>query len=179
MLPSQIDKLRANLLVTTTTGTASSSSTPSSSSTNKHEKSHTSSNVTLFAGGGYMICSALMLFINKLAIHSSQTPALVLFCQLFFCYLFVWIFGRSWKRIQIIEKVEPYQWSKIRSFLPAVVAFLGTIYFNIKTLQYCHVETFIVFRASTPILVSIGDWIFLGIVLQCNEYSKLCIFLLF
>ena len=33
------------------------------------------------------------------------------------------------------------------------VAFLACIFANIKTLQYCNVETFIVFRASTPVVI--------------------------
>ena len=31
-----------------------------------------------------------------------------------------------------------------------------------KTLQYANVETFIVFRCSTPIIISVADWLFLG-----------------
>merc|ERR1712205_264930 len=38
----------------------------------------------------------------------------------------------------------------------------ANIFTNIKTLQYANVETFIVFRASTPIIVSVCDFIFLG-----------------
>ena len=33
------------------------------------------------------------------------------------------------------------------------MAFLACIFANIKTLQYCNVETFIVFRASTPVVI--------------------------
>jgi len=43
-----------------------------------------------------------------------------------------------------------------------VLAFVALIYCNAKTLQYANVETFIVFRASTPILLSVADYIFLG-----------------
>jgi GDP-mannose transporter len=40
--------------------------------------------------------------------------------------------------------------------------FLSTIFTNMKTLQYANVETFIVFRCSTPIIISLCDWAFLG-----------------
>lgn len=46
--------------------------------------------------------------------------------------------------------------------MPVACAFLGAIFTNIKTLQYANVETFIVFRASTPIIVSVCDYLFLG-----------------
>ena len=47
--------------------------------------------------------------------------------------------------------------------MPVACAFLGAIFANIKTLQYANVETFIVFRSSTPLLVSVSlgrglDW---------------------
>ena len=40
-----------------------------------------------------------------------------------------------------------------QSFFWVSVAFLACIFANIKTLQYCNVETFIVFRASTPVVI--------------------------
>ena len=49
-----------------------------------------------------------------------------------------------------------------QSFFWVSVAFLACIFTNIKTLQYANVETFIVFRASTPCAVSICDYLFLG-----------------
>jgi solute carrier family 35 protein len=42
------------------------------------------------------------------------------------------------------------------------VAFLGAIFTNMKTLQYANVETFIVFRSSTPLLIALLDYAFLG-----------------
>lgn len=47
--------------------------------------------------------------------------------------------------------MPPYAW-----------AFLGALYTNVKTLQYANVETFIVFRSSTPILIALMDYCFLG-----------------
>lgn len=46
--------------------------------------------------------------------------------------------------------------------MPVACAFLGAIFTNIKTLQYANVETFIVFRSSTPLFVSVADYLFLG-----------------
>ncbi|WIA23244.1 hypothetical protein OEZ85_000015 [Tetradesmus obliquus] len=40
--------------------------------------------------------------------------------------------------------------------------FLGTLFANIKVLVYSNVETFITFRSSTPLVLSLFDYIFLG-----------------
>jgi len=51
---------------------------------------------------------------------------------------------------------------QIKPFLVVAVAFLGAIFTNMKTLQYANVETFIVFRSSTPLLIALLDYAFLG-----------------
>ena len=54
------------------------------------------------------------------------------------------------------------EFSKAKSFFPVAAAFLACIFANIKTLQYANVETFIVFRASTPLLIGLAEWQFMG-----------------
>ena len=83
--------------------------------------------------------------------------------------IFCFIFGAL-----NMVKVDKLEWSKVQPYIPAVFAFLGTIFCNLKTLQYCNVETFIVFRASTPIAVAIGDYLFLGRELPSYQ-SLLCL----
>ena len=83
--------------------------------------------------------------------------------------LFCFIFGAL-----NMVKVDKLEWKKIKLYIPAVFVFLGTIFSNLKTLQYCNVETFIVFRASTPIAVAIGDYLFLGRELPSYQ-SLLCL----
>eukprot|EP01083_Nonionella_stella_P275727 936624_1 len=116
-----------------------------------------SANKIRFAAVGYMICSSLMLITNKLAVHNLPAPQFVLFAQLFTSALFCFTFGAF-----NMVKIDKLEWYKIKTYIPAVFAFLGTIFCNLKTLQYCNVETFVVFRASTPIAVAIGDYLFLG-----------------
>eukprot|EP00198_Chlamydomonas_reinhardtii_P005820 XP_001695156.1 sugar nucleotide transporter-like protein [Chlamydomonas reinhardtii] len=41
-------------------------------------------------------------------------------------------------------------------------SFLGTLFANMKVLQYANVETFITFRSSTPLLLSLCDYVWLG-----------------
>ena len=52
--------------------------------------------------------------------------------------------------------------TKSMKFMPVALIFLATIFSNMKCLQYANVETFMVFRFSTPIVVSIADYLFLG-----------------
>lgn len=106
---------------------------------------------------GYATCSSLMLVTNKLAVHHVPTPSFLLFLQLFSTAVAVKGVGLA----GMIE-VDSLTIPKITSFVPVAFAFLAVIFTNMKTLQYCNVETFIVFRASTPLLVSLGDYFFLN-----------------
>ena len=60
-----------------------------------------------------------------------------------------------------IVDADPLVLEKAKLFMLVAVAFLGALYTNVKTLQYANVETFIVFRSSTPILIAIMDYCFL------------------
>lgn len=112
---------------------------------------------TVFACLGYMCCSSLMLIMNKLAVHFLPAPAFVLLGQLLMSAVAVWVAGQMG-----IVKVDKLVTHKVIGFSFVAVAFLAAIYTNIKTLQYANVETFIVFRASTPIVISLADYAFLG-----------------
>ena len=68
MLPNQFK--RVNLL-------------PSPAKSSKSNIKAPSQNLIRFAGGGYMVCSSLMLITNKLAVHNVPAPGFVLFAQLF------------------------------------------------------------------------------------------------
>ena len=67
--------------------------------------------------------------------------------------------------------------TKVQKFLPVALIFLSTIFTNMKSLQYANVETFMVFRFSTPLVVSIADYLFLGRKLP-NARSWMCLFAL-
>ena len=110
-----------------------------------------------FAVGGYATCSSLMLVMNKVAVHVLPSPSIVLLLQLLASAWATWLAGVL--GFIVVDKLEPH---KVKAFIPVAAAFLAAVFTNMKTLQYANVETFIVFRASTPILVSICDWWFLG-----------------
>merc|ERR1712023_339488 len=58
-------------------------------------------------------------------------------------------------------QVDPLTWNKISNFVPASLIFILTIGLNMLTLQYANVETFIVFRASTPLALSLCEYCFM------------------
>jgi solute carrier family 35 protein len=110
-----------------------------------------------FAVTGYMLCSSLMLIVNKLAVYSLPAPSTVLLTQLIASAVSM----RVLSLLGFVE-VEPLNFVTIQKFYIVPIAFLGTVFANIKILQYANVETFIVFRSSTPLLISIFDYWFLG-----------------
>ena len=110
-----------------------------------------------FAVTGYMCCSASLLVCNKVAVTYLPAPSFVLLCQLVATAVAV----RTAAALGHIE-LEPITWALVSKFVVVPLAFVGAIFTNIKTLQYANVETFIVFRASTPLLISLADWLWLG-----------------
>ena len=98
-----------------------------------------------------------MLVVNKVAVHLLPAPSFVLLMQFFV----------SWFVVNHVAAAVVLWWTswsvrKLLAFLPVALAFLAAVFANIKTLQYANVETFVVFRASTPLTISICDWLCLG-----------------
>lgn len=105
----------------------------------------------------YSACSSTLLVINKVALYVFPAPVSLLSVQFWFAVLFLFGLCKS-KHVNI----EPLRWSTARQFTPVVVSFLGTLVCNAKVLQFSNVETFITFRSSTPLVLCICDYIFLG-----------------
>lgn len=104
-----------------------------------------------------MLCSATLLISNKYAVYKVAAPSFILFSQLMGTALVVKAFAAAGKiEADALEK------EKVKKFLPVALIFLATIFSNMKSLQYANVETFMVFRFSTPLVVSIADYLFLG-----------------
>ena len=108
---------------------------------------------TILIVGLYALCSAGMLVINKLAVHHIGVPSFVTLCQ----------FAVTAGTVLVGSKlgllvIDPHDWNKIKHFVLYVVAFsLGT-WSNMKVLMVANVETVIVFRACSPIVVSFFDY---------------------
>jgi GDP-mannose transporter len=104
----------------------------------------------------YMSVSSLMLMANKLAVSFVPAPATVLFIQFSTSAIFAKVMELCGNEVDALE------WTKIKKFILVVVTQIGTIFSGMKALQYCNVETFIVFRASMPVILSVLDYLFLG-----------------
>uniref|UniRef100_A0A061R5V7 Sugar phosphate transporter domain-containing protein n=1 Tax=Tetraselmis sp. GSL018 TaxID=582737 RepID=A0A061R5V7_9CHLO len=105
----------------------------------------------------YATCSSLMLVVNKVAVHFLPAPAVVLLFQLITTAGTVWFCGR----LGVIEH-DKLEWQKVKGFGLVSVAFVAAVFTNMKTLQFANVETFVIFRSSTPLVISFMDWAFLG-----------------
>ena len=104
---------------------------------------------------GYMLCSSCLLIFNKLAVISLPAPCFVLGVQLSCSAVVSWLVSKT--TVPLCLSVE-----KTKQFLPVPILFLAALYFNIKTLQHSNVETFIVFRACTPVILAPLDACILG-----------------
>lgn len=140
----------------------------------------------IFAVAGYATCSSIMLIVNKVAVHLLPAPSVragtmlsavprqasslltrrsvfgsmqqvVLFFQLLTSAVSVMAFSN----LGLVQS-DKLEWKKVKPFLLVVVAFLGALFTNVKTLQYANVETFVIFRSSTPLLIACLDYAFLG-----------------
>jgi solute carrier family 35 len=105
----------------------------------------------------YGLCSSCLLIVNKVALHILPAPVFLLSLQLWFAVVFVYAL-----RATGMLTVEPLRWRIALKFLPVVVSFLGTLFANAKVLQFSNVETFITFRSSTPLVLCLCDYLFLG-----------------
>lgn len=59
-------------------------------------------------------------------------------------------------------EAERLRWRLVQPFLLIIAGFLGTLFANIKVLMYSNVETFITFRSSTPLVLSVCEYFCLG-----------------
>jgi GDP-mannose transporter len=86
-----------------------------------------------------------------------QAPVSILILQLAFAAVTV----KSCSVFGLLE-AERLRWGLVRPFLLVIAGFLGTLFANIKVLMYSNVETFITFRSSTPLVLSLFDYLFLA-----------------
>jgi GDP-mannose transporter len=133
----------------------------------------TSAAKTLWAVGGYMMCSATLLIGNKYAVHKLPAPSFILWAQLFGTAVAV----KTAHMGGLISHLDALEYDKLRAFFPVALIFCATIFTNIKSLEYANVETFMIFRFSTPLCISIADYIFLGRHLP-SARSWLCLVML-
>lgn len=105
-----------------------------------------------------MCCSATLLIGNKLVVSLLPAPSFILWAQLAGTVVAVKL--AHWGGA--IQNCDALETGKMVQFLPVALIFVATIFTNMKSLEYANVETFMIFRFSTPLAISIADWAFLG-----------------
>eukprot|EP00252_Welwitschia_mirabilis_P021508 TRINITY_DN5534_c0_g2_i1.p1 TRINITY_DN5534_c0_g2~~TRINITY_DN5534_c0_g2_i1.p1 ORF type:complete len:346 (+),score=37.49 TRINITY_DN5534_c0_g2_i1:254-1291(+) len=104
---------------------------------------------------GYALCSSLLAVINKYAITQFNYPGLLTALQYLTSVLGVWVFGKLG-----FLHYDPFVWETAKKFLPAALVFYLAIFTNTSLLRHANVDTFIVFRSLTPLLVAFADTVF-------------------
>ncbi|XP_068645494.1 GDP-fucose transporter 1 [Aristolochia californica] len=104
---------------------------------------------------GYALCSSLLAVINKYAITQFNFPGLLTALQYLTSVLGVWILGK----LKFLHH-DPFTFHTAKKFFPAAFVFYLAIFTNTNLLRHANVDTFIVFRSLTPLLVAIADTFF-------------------
>mmetsp|Transcript_62128 Transcript_62128/g.148180 ORF Transcript_62128/g.148180 Transcript_62128/m.148180 type:complete len:361 (+) Transcript_62128:249-1331(+) len=105
----------------------------------------------------YVTCSSLALVANKVVMFYLHMPGLVFCLQLSVTVAFVWFF--AW--LSFIE-ADALSYHNLRLFAPYMCSFTLSLYSNGRALDAANIETVIVFRACSPLFVSVLDWVYLG-----------------
>jgi len=106
---------------------------------------------------GYSLCSSTLLLANKLSITYLPSASLLAFVQIVFSTIAV-LFIQFAK----LSEVDTFDWERSKAYALYVIIFVLAIYTNMKALSVSNVETVIVFRACSPIAVSLTDYIFMN-----------------
>jgi GDP-mannose transporter len=104
---------------------------------------------------GYSLCSATLLLTNKIAIEYIPLPSVISFIQIIASA--VAVLGLKFCGVA----VDGLEWSKVKAYSLYIVAFVGAIYANMKALQHSNIETVIVFRACSPLSVTVIEYFFM------------------
>lgn len=104
---------------------------------------------------GYALCSSLLAIINKYAVTKFSYPGLLTALQYLTSAAGVWILGKLGLLCH-----DPFNLETAKKFAPAAVVFYLAIFTNTNLLCHANVDTFIVFRSLTPLLVAIADTTF-------------------
>ncbi len=105
----------------------------------------------------YSFCSGTLVLLNKLTLHFLPFPSLVVSFQLLACI--VLIYGAQF--LGYIQ-VDPIKWEYVKPYLLYIFFFSTGVYCNMRSLSEANVETVIVFRALSPIIVAFMDTLCLG-----------------
>lgn len=104
----------------------------------------------------FSACSSTMLVFNKLAVQQVRLPAVLISFQML-CAVGVLRLMRWWG----VVTLDGMTCDLARAFALPVITFTGSVFSNVNGLQRSNVETFVVFRCSTPIVASLIEGFFM------------------
>ena len=119
---------------------------------------------------GYSLCSSTLLLANKVAMSYLPYPAVVSFIQIVFSVVAILIM-----KYGLGYEVDDFEWVKVKPYLVYTCAFVFCIFANMKALQFSNVETVIVFRACSPLSVTVIEYLLMDRALP-NFRSTLSLF---
>ena len=151
-------------------GTASSSSSNTGEQANKANKvpsPHASSEPTMatvvFGMVLYSLAASGMMIVNKMVMHRAPLPSTFSTVQFASAVITVQVLGRTDCCVSACPRSDvELRCSRFLPYLKHSILFVACIYCNMQALRHTSIETIIVFRASTPIVVSMLDRAFLG-----------------
>jgi len=108
----------------------------------------------------YSLCSSSLLLLNKIAVTYLPSTAFVLLCQFASSIAVVKLCGMFG-----FLDVDALSMEKVRKFWGVSFLFATCLYTNVMALKHANVETLIVFRALSPIAVSVCDFFFMDMEL--------------
>ncbi|CAL0307140.1 unnamed protein product [Lupinus luteus] len=112
---------------------------------------------------GYALCSSLLAIINKYAITQFNYPGLLTALQYLSSAISVFLLAK----LGFLHH-DPFTIATAKKFFPAALVFYLAIFTNTNLLRHANVDTFIVFRSLTPLLVAIADTLFRNQPLPSN-----------
>lgn len=110
---------------------------------------------------GYSICSSTLLLANKAALIYFPFPSTLSLIQIvatIIAVMIIMIVNDGGGFTTLTETLRP---ANVRAYSLYTTAFVFAIYANLQALHHSNVDTVIVFRACSPVVVSIIEYFFL------------------
>jgi hypothetical protein len=106
----------------------------------------------------YSLCSGLLLLMNKVVLAFIPSTPLVVIFRCVFCVAAIVLCHRTCG----VPKLSEMTRSVFYAYAQYGALFAGGIYTNMKALESSNVDTIIVFRSASPLVVAFGDYLMLG-----------------
>jgi drug/metabolite transporter (DMT)-like permease len=98
-----------------------------------------------------------MILANKMVTMYLSSTVVISFTQILFATLTIFTI-----KLLKLEKVDNFEWSKVRGYLLYVFFFFASMFTNIKALSTSNIETVVVFRSCSPLTVCAIEYFFMN-----------------